>query len=188
MATKNKQSLSQSDFAPEIQKIIKVQDYTSKPKIQGVEIKNLNHFVGEDGYFAELGRLKEDGELLSFKDFHVKQISRSILEPGAIKAFHLHLRQDDVWYVSPENWLLVGLVDLRVKSSTHNQVMKFSLGGTNPKLLRIPKGVAHGAANLTNRQAELIYFTDQYFNTENTDEHRIPWDFQGKNFWKMAKG
>jgi dTDP-4-dehydrorhamnose 3,5-epimerase len=186
--TKNKKNLSVKDFSKEIQQIIKIQDYISQPKIHGVETKDLNHFTGEDGYFAELGRLSEKNELLGFPGFKVKQISRSILESGAIKAFHLHLRQDDVWYVSPESWLLVGLVDLRKNSPTYNQVMKFSLGSTKPRLLRIPKGVAHGAANLTNRKSELIYFTNQYFTTDNTDEHRLPWDFKGKNFWEMSKG
>ena len=181
-------SLNKNSFSPNIQKLIKSQDYTPKPRIEGVDIQDLNHFTGEDGYFAELGRLDNNGNLQAFKDFKVKQISRSVLEPGAIKAFHLHFKQDDVWYVPPDNWLLVGLVDLRIKSPTYNQIMKFSFGGVKPRLVRIPKGVAHGAANLTNIQAELIYFTNQYFTTDDTDEHRLPWNFQGKDFWEMAKG
>jgi dTDP-4-dehydrorhamnose 3,5-epimerase len=181
-------NLNKNNFSPDIQKLIKSQSYSSKPQIEGVEIKDLNHFTGEDGYFAELCRLDDKNELQGFKGFKVKQISRSILEPGAVKAFHLHFKQDDVWYIPPDNWLLVGLVDLRIKSATYNQAMKFPLGGVKSKLLRIPKGVAHGAANLTNMKSELIYFTDQFFSTDDTDEHRLPWDFQGEDFWKMAKG
>jgi dTDP-4-dehydrorhamnose 3,5-epimerase len=180
--------LSIKDFDKDIQQMIKTQDYTSQPKIKDVEVKDINHFNGEDGYFAELGRFEKGGNLQGFPGFKTKQISRSILEPGAIKAFHIHFRQDDIWYVAPESWLLVGLVDLRIKSPTYKKVMKFALGSIKPRLLRIPKGVAHGAANLSSRKTELIYFTDQYFTTNDTDEHRLPWDFQGKDFWEMTKG
>ena len=53
-----------------------------------------------------------------------------------------------------------------------------------PIKLKIP-GVAHGAANLWNKEVTMFYFTDSYFDA--TDEHRLPYDLFGENFWTLKK-
>jgi len=52
--------------------------------------------------------------------------------------------------------------------------MRFMLGGGRARLLLIPRGVAHGVANLSARGAQLIYFSNATFDPHNPDEHRLP--------------
>ncbi len=88
----------------------------------------------------EMARLSPSGELLAKPGMHVTQINFSRVLPGAIKAFHLHLNQEDVWFVPPTDRLLVGLVDVREKSPTFDQNMRFVLGANRARLLYIPRG------------------------------------------------
>ena len=73
------------------------QGYESKPSIHGVEVVELRRFNDDGGNMTELGRLA-DGTHAQLPGFVVKQINYSEMDPGAIKAFHLHHRQTDVWY------------------------------------------------------------------------------------------
>jgi len=84
--------------------------------------------------------------------------------------------------------LLVGLVDLRKDSPTLNTKMRSVLGEGMSKLLYIPRGVAHGVANLGSRPGEIIYLLNQYFDANDSDENRLPWDFFGDDFWEARKG
>jgi len=105
-----------------------------------------------------------------------------------IKAWHLHYNQEDVWFVPPDEHVLMGLFDLRENSRTKNQSMRIVLGNHKSQLIVIPRGVAHGYANLGERSATIIYFMNQQFDIASPDEHRLPWDFLGKDFWEIKKG
>src|SRR5258705_421355 len=48
------------------------------------------------GSLRELARLT-DGHAAGLEGFTIRQVNFSELAPGAIKAFHLHVRQTDVW-------------------------------------------------------------------------------------------
>ncbi|NCN82837.1 MAG: hypothetical protein GW947_02610 [Candidatus Pacebacteria bacterium] len=173
-----------SDIAPKVTR----QSYEKKPKIDGVELVSLAVMQDDGGYFAELARL-DAGNLTAFSTpISVKQISLSQLQPGTIKAYHLHKLQTDVWFVPPQFSMIVNLHDVRSDSATYNTHMRFVMGGSNTKLLAIPPGVAHGIANLTPVAANLIYYTSEQFNKENPDEHRLPWDNFGADVWEVTKG
>lgn len=152
------------------------QDYGAKPHIMGVEIKDLKTFYSDDGSFMELGRFYGDDR----EDY---QINLSVLNPGAIKAFHRHENQDDQWMA----WepLLVGLRDDRENSPTFQRTMRFVLCNQS---LWIPRGVLHGVANLTGRPVQLFYWVNQHFNPKDPDEIREPWDSLGATFWEMTRG
>jgi dTDP-4-dehydrorhamnose 3,5-epimerase len=159
------------------------QDYKSKPMIQGVSIITLKNMSGEDSDFSELMRLNAQGESEQFPGFHVTQINRSTQIPGSIKAWHVHLAQDEVWYVPDEAKLLTCLWDVRKDSPTLGMTMRIPMGGSTHRMLYIPRGVAHGSANLSNETGVIMYFMNSQFNIESPDEHRIPWDTLGKEFW-----
>jgi dTDP-4-dehydrorhamnose 3,5-epimerase len=180
--------LSKKDIIQEYRSLIGIQDYSEKKKIEGVEIYELKNFVGEDGFLCEIVRLNKGGYLEAIKDFKVLQINYSEAFPGVIKAWHLHLSQEDLWYVSPNQTVLVGLYDLRKDSPTRKIFMRFALGGGKSQLLYIPRGVAHGYANLTDQPISLIYFVNQKFDPASPDEYRLPWDLLGEDFWKMTPG
>ncbi len=171
---------------PKAKDKVHVQDYSSKKKIEGVKIIKLKFFPGEDGTFEELARFK-NGFLEEIPSFEIKQVSRAVLLPGAIKAWHLHYNQEDLWYVPPSSHLLVGLWDLREDSKTRDLKMKVVMGAHSSSLLYIPRGVGHGVANIGNKEGEIIYFVNQHFNAEKPDENRLPWDAAGLDFWQPKR-
>lgn len=182
-----KEDLKIEDLGDDYRSSITIQDYSTKTVIEDVKVVELKQFVDDSGSFNEVARVNS-GSFKDFPDFELKQISYSLMEPGAIKAFHLHLKQEDIWFVPSSDKLLVGLVDLRSGSKTYKTEQKLVLGSGKAQLVYIPRGVAHGAANLTNRNAQIFYFVSEQFNSEDPDEKRLPWDFQGKGFWKKQPG
>ena len=87
-----------------------LQDYSPAPEIAGLQVIELKRFHDDGGSLTELGRL--DGGLhAAFPGFEVKQVNYSEMEPGAIKAFHVHLRQTDVWFVPPTDRMLLVLLE-----------------------------------------------------------------------------
>jgi dTDP-4-dehydrorhamnose 3,5-epimerase len=167
--------------------LITVQEYNQKQSINGVKLIDLKLHADDGGEFLELGRL-DQGKMKSLPDFEVKQFSWSRLLPGTVKAFHIHRRQADLWYVSPFDRVLVGLADLREESPTYNVKIRLVLGGSQAKLLYIPRGVAHGAGNPWSQPATVVYFTDKEFDPANPDEGRLPYDLFGQDFWTIKKG
>ena len=175
-------------LSSEVESRYRLQQYTSRPKIDGVSLMALERFNDDGGSMVELMRL-EGGLSQVLDDFPLAQINYSCVQPGVVKAFHVHREQTDVWFVRPEDRMLVALVDVRAGSSTENAQMRLVLGDGKAGLLRIPPGVAHGCRNLGASEAGLIYFTDRHFSPEpeETDEGRLPWDFVGKEIWDVAR-
>jgi len=54
----------------------------------------------------------------------------------------------------------------------------------------VPRGVAHGVANLGTEPQAILYAVDEYFSADpdRSDEWRLPWDHFGAEFWSMARG
>jgi dTDP-4-dehydrorhamnose 3,5-epimerase len=164
-----------------------VQDYTPTPRIEGVEVRDLHTMSDEGGSFMELGRF-EAGAMEGVDWFNIRQVNYSVVEPGAIKAWHLHYNQEDIWFVPPWSRLLVGLWDLRAGSETEGSYMRFVLGGGRARQVVIPRGVAHGCANLSLQPVPLLYFVNQQFSLDEPDERRLDWDYFGADFWEMDHG
>lgn len=164
------------------------QSYEPGKRIDGVEIVELRLFGDEGGDFCEITRFVQDGTLTALGEYKPAQISYSYIEPGTIKALHLHRNQDDLWFVPPGDRLLVGLLDVREDSPTYREQMRLTLGAGKARLLYIPRGVAHGVANLSPRPASIIYFVNQAFNAQEPDEHRLPFDLLGDDFWTIRPG
>ena len=166
-----------------------LQDYSPKPVIEDVRFLPLRRFVDDGGSFMELGRLN-DGLLADLPGFTIKQISYSTMQPGTIKAFHLHTKQSELWFIPPHSRLLLGLYDVRRESKNQGVSMRFVMGDGQSRLLFIPKGVAHGAANLGQELGQIIYFMDQQFSPhpDDSDELRLPWDILGSDFWATERG
>jgi dTDP-4-dehydrorhamnose 3,5-epimerase len=164
------------------------QSYGASPKIAGVELHTLAYHRDDGGNFAELFRLSAGQVAGLDAPFEAQQISMSILVPQTIKAYHLHMAQDDLWFVLPTDRLLVNLHDVREGSETFDTHKRFVLGAGQASILRIPVGVAHGIANVYDRDMLLLYATNQQFSKENPDEHRLPWDLFGADVWELTKG
>lgn len=176
-------------IASQYEAAMTTQSYETKPLIDGVEMIDQTYFGDDGGNFTEIIRIDEDGHVEALEaPFKVRQLSFSLLMPGTIKAYHVHKEQDDVWFVPPNDRLLVNLHDVRENSTTFDQHMRFVLGGGRSKIVRIPNGVAHGIANLYQRPMRMTYATNQQFNANDPDEHRLPWDLFGEDVWQVTKG
>ncbi len=182
------QPLDASSLGEAFRQQLTTQSYAPGTTIDGVEFLQLRPMVEEGGDFMELLRLNGSGELAAKPGMHVKQVNFSRVMPGAIKAFHLHFSQEDVWFVPPADRLIIGLVDVREASPTYQQRMRFVLGAGQSRMVFIPRGVAHGAANVGSQPAQMIYFVNQHFSAEEPDEHRLPWDMCGADFWNILPG
>ena len=165
------------------------QEYGGQPRIEGVEVVELARFNDDGGSITELARLQA-GQLEGLADFEVKQINYSEVEPGAIKAYHMHHRQTDVWYVPPSDKFLLVLHDCRKGSATEGATMRTVLGDGRSRLVRIPPGVAHGTRNIAGTVGRIIYFVDELFSPDpdRCDEGRLPWDFLGAEIWEIVRG
>jgi len=180
--------LTPGDLGPEFQGVVTTQEYTRSTPIEGVRLIDLRLMIDDGGSFAELVRFDESGNLLAIPDFKVRQSSYSQILPGAIKAFHLHYNQEDVWFVPPTDRLLIGLIDARKDSPTYRVSMRFVMGGGRAQLLYIPRGVGHGGANVGLHPATILYYVNQHFDLNDPDERRLPWDILGREFWEITQG
>jgi len=166
-----------------------VQDYSPSTSIEGLEIHPLRRFNDDGGSMSELARL-QDGQLEGVEGFRCRQMNYSVMEPLAIKAFHLHRRQTDVWYVPPSDKILLCVADVRSGSASEGVLQRIVLGDGNSRLVRIPPGVAHGAKNLRPAApGAIIYFVDVQFSMDSDcDEGRLPWDHFGPEIWDVERG
>ena len=177
------------EFSPDAKRAFHLQNYGPAPVIDGVALVPLARHVDDGGAMTELVRLN-DGQAEALGGFTVRQVNVSELAPGVVKAFHLHVRQTDVWYVAPSDRMLVVLLDTRRGSPTEGVRMRLVLGDGSARLLRIPPGVARGVRNLAATPGRIIYFTDLHFSAEpaSCDEGRLPWDFAGRDVWDIVRG
>ncbi|MEX0896140.1 MAG: dTDP-4-dehydrorhamnose 3,5-epimerase family protein [Patescibacteria group bacterium] len=173
---------------PTIEPALTRQEYTAKHALDGVELVELKLHADDGGNFLEIFRA-EKGIINGLKtEFSVAQVSASLILPGVIKAYHMHKQQDDLWFVAPQDRLLVNLHDLRSDSPTHDQHQRLTLGGGKAQLLRIPAGIAHGVKNCYQTPMQLIYATTNQFNPSDPDEWRLNWDHFGPEVWELTKG
>ena len=166
-----------------------LQDYGPAPEIEGVQIVELKRFTDDGGSFLELARLQQ-GVPAALPGFECRQVNYSEMDPGVIKAFHLHRRQTDVWFVPPGDKMLVILLDVRAGSKSRGAQRRIVLGDGHSRLLRIPPGVAHGVKNLSRVRGRIVYFVDTHFSPtpDACDEGRLPWDFAGAAIWDVVRG
>ncbi|GAC1672958.1 MAG: dTDP-4-dehydrorhamnose 3,5-epimerase family protein [Candidatus Dormibacteraceae bacterium] len=132
--------------------------------IEGVFLKDLVTHTDERGFFREVIRDTDD----FFGDFG--QWSHSMMYSGTAKAWHIHKRQTDWWYVLGA--LKVALYDTREDSPTRGELMEFVMGDLKPTCLKIPPGVAHGCRAL--QLSHILYVTSSIYDPD--DEGRIPHD------------
>jgi dTDP-4-dehydrorhamnose 3,5-epimerase len=181
------------DFTRDAKRAFQLQSYGAATTIDGVALVPLARHTDDGGALTELVRLTDGpggGHAEGLAGFTVRQVNFSELAPGVIKAFHLHVRQTDVWYVPPGDRLLIVLLDVRQGSKTEGARMRFVLGDGASRLLRIPPGVAHGVRNVGTASGRIVYFTDLHFSAEpsSCDEGRLPWDFAGADVWEVTRG
>lgn len=105
--------------------------------ISGVIISPLRQIVDERGKVMHM--LRSDAP--HFSGFG--EIYFSVVNPGAIKAWHLH-RQMTLNYAVPHGRIKFVLYDDRPESPTRGEVQEFFLGPDNYNLVTVPPGIWNG--------------------------------------------
>jgi dTDP-4-dehydrorhamnose 3,5-epimerase len=139
--------------------------------IEGVRIQPVTLWPDDRGYFLEVQRFGRG--LAAGFPAESTQISAALNYPGAIKAFHYHLRQNDCW-TPVAGTLQVALVDLRAGSATYGKRNTLYIGTLRPWQILIPPGVAHGYKVAGTEPALLVYLTDRFYDP--ADEGRIAYN------------
>jgi dTDP-4-dehydrorhamnose 3,5-epimerase len=153
----------------------------SKHLIDGVRIAPVNLWADDRGYFLEVARLGEG--LVEGYPAATTQISAALSYPGAIKAFHFHRYQTDVWCVA-QGMFQVALVDLRPDSRTFGKKNTLYIGALRPWQVSIPPGVGHGYKVIGQEPAMLVYLTNRFYDPE--DEGRIAYNDPGIAYnWEL---
>ncbi|MFA6296237.1 MAG: dTDP-4-dehydrorhamnose 3,5-epimerase family protein [Patescibacteria group bacterium] len=147
--------------------------------IQGVKIKqliirkdkpDLDQKKVKPGHLLEI--LRSDDKLLT----KFGQTIFTVAYPGTIKAFHWHKKQDDLWFFATGKATIV-LYDTRKKSKTFGETQVIECNTeTDPKLVLIPIGVAHGYKAQGKKPVMLFYHTTKPYNAKNPDEQRLPYN------------
>lgn len=133
--------------------------------IEGVIIKELVTCNDERGFFREIIRVSDGFFQEGFGQFSISKMHK-----GVIKAWHIHKKQVDWWYVHT-GLLKIALYDTRKGSPSYKKLIELLMGDGQPtQVLRIPPGVAHGCKCLTG-PADLFYITSKVYNAD--DEGRI---------------
>jgi dTDP-4-dehydrorhamnose 3,5-epimerase len=146
-------------------------------QLEGVRVGPVALWPDDRGYFLEVHRMGA-GMATGFPPQRT-QVSAALNYPGAIKAFHYHLRQTDFW-TPAMGMLQVALVDLRVGSPTFGARNTLYAGALRPWQILIPAGVAHGYKVIGEGPSMLIYLTDCFYNPQ--DEGRLPYNDPRMNY------
>ena len=154
---------------PGIGQVIRTPD--SPDLIDGVVVRPFDLWPDDRGYFLEVARMGQG--LAAGFPAESTQVSAALSYPGAIKAFHYHLHQTDLW-VPAIGMFQVALVDLRPESRTFGCKNTLYAGSLKPWQFLIPAGVGHGYKVIGERPAILIYVTNRLYNPQ--DEGRVAYN------------
>jgi dTDP-4-dehydrorhamnose 3,5-epimerase len=105
--------------------------------IEGVKVSPRRQIVDERGKIMHMLR-RDDPEFESFGEVYFSWVN-----PGAIKAWHLHTRMT-LNYTCPHGLVKLVLYDDRPGSPTHGELMELFLGSDNHQLVVVPPGVWNG--------------------------------------------
>jgi dTDP-4-dehydrorhamnose 3,5-epimerase len=149
--------------------------------IDGVKIQPYALWPDDRGYFLEVIRLGFG--LAAHFPVASTQVATALSYPGAIKAFHYHRHQTDLW-VPSVGMFQIGLVDLRKNSPTFGARNTLYAGALRPCQVLIPPGVGHGYKVIGDHPGVLTYVTDRFYNPK--DEGRIPYNEPHINYdWEI---
>ena len=157
--------------AQDEQSITKEWQLVGQNLIEGVIAREVINVQRSFGFLTEIYR----GDW-GLDDFGVDQVFQSVLEPGAVSAWHAHALTTDRIFI---NWgrMRIVLYDAREGSPTQGQLNHFVFGVTRPAMLVIPPRVWHGVqAVAKSGPSALLNVVDHAYHYEQPDHYRLPED------------
>jgi dTDP-4-dehydrorhamnose 3,5-epimerase len=120
-------------------------------KIEDVLVRELRKYVDERGWLLEVFR---QDELAA--EFHPVMAYVSLALPGVTRGPHEHVDQADLFaFIGPSNFK-IRLWDNRRQSPTYLHQMTLFAGEDSPRLVLVPRGVAHAYQNVGGKPGLVI--------------------------------
>ncbi len=135
--------------------------------IEGVQIRDVQNVIKNNGYLTEICRTDWLGE-----NTHIDQIFQVALWPGGLSAWHTHELTTDRLFVTLGTLKIV-LYDPRPGSPTFGQVNEFRVSHIRPQLIIVPPKVYHGVQNIGPETALLLNMVDVGYRYELPDHFRL---------------
>lgn len=139
-------------------------------RISGVTVREVRNVLKEGGVLTEIYRREwKDG------GGGAKQVFQTLLDPGAISAWHTHRRTTDRLFVASGACRIV-LFDARRESRTVGALNVLLVGAARPALVTIPAGVWHGVQATSPAPSLLLNVVDRAYRYKDPDHWRLPPD------------
>ena len=120
-----------------------------------------------------------------FKGFGQAHVTTIV--PGAVKAWHYHLLQEEL-FVALSGAIRMVLYDTRLDSPTRDLVDEYMLSAKDPIALQVPRGVFHGFECAGESEAMVLNIPSLPYNRQQPDEVRLdPFDPSIPVRWNTAK-
>lgn len=153
--------------------------------IKDVEVVDLTVHEDDRGSLLEYARWMDDDDSQNESHSLVHKFGQvyTVTNPRAdvVRAFHCHKVMWD-WYSIIAGRALVVLATDNVGGQP--TVMRLVMSARKPQLLQIPPGVWHGWMSLDNNTT-LLSIASECYDREKPDEERKPWDWMGKDIWRV---
>jgi dTDP-4-dehydrorhamnose 3,5-epimerase len=131
--------------------------------LEGLKIIELKVFADERGFFNER-YVEKNFEQLGIKNKFV-QDNHSRSATGVIRGLHYQKNPDQAKLVSCISGRILDVaVDIRSNSSTFGKHFSIELSGENGLMLFVPAGFAHGFSVISQKDADVLYKVDGYYN------------------------
>ena len=140
------------------------------PLPEGVSFHNVTTHVDDRGWVCEVYDPR-----WGWSDEPLRYIYATALRPGAIKAWAMHEKNEDRYFILLGEVQLV-LYDARPNSATRGQVFTIYLSHYQRRLVNIPAGVWHGNRNVGHTEAVIIGCPTTFYDHDNPDKFRLPLD------------
>lgn len=141
-----------------------------RPKINGLEIREIRNVVYRNGVLTELFR----GEWID-PSFSIAHAIFVTMLPQSTSSWHCHAHQRDI-IVPVQGQFRTGFYDDRESSPSYKTSLVVNAGILRPTFFVVPPGVWHALRNPTNESASYVVFNDQPYIHDNPDDWILPID------------
>lgn len=133
--------------------------------------------------------IDERGQVTFVNGFDFKNVKRFyVIENSSsniIRAFHGHFKEEKYVFVVSGSALVVAVeIDDPLRPSKDKEIHRFMFSAKEPVVLYIPAGYANGISSLE-EGTKIVFFSTLTLEESKADDYRFPYDYWGKELWKI---
>lgn len=108
-----------------------------------------------------------------FEGIVPKQVNLSKSNPGVIRAWHRHTRNQIDYFLVKKGTMKICIYDGDKNSQTFGKLVEIIVGDDELKIVKIPGHFWHGTKTVSDIPSETIYFLTNLYDYKNPDEQRL---------------